>query len=170
MEKTLGNRIAQYRRENNLTQEDLAGMFNLSAQAVSKWENDQTCPDISLLPQLADMLGVTVDELLTGKSAAPETRLVPVEERKDINDMMLRLVVDSADGDKVRMNLPIAIVEAALEMGLNSGTGGSIMVGGVDLAKNVDFSKIMALVRQGLVGNLLEVESADGDTVRIFVE
>ena len=168
--ETLGLRIGMLRRQKGLKQDEIAEMLNVTPQAVSKWENDQTCPDISLLPQLADMLGVTVDELLTGKSAAPETRLVPVEERKDINDMMLRLVVDSADGDKVRMNLPIAIVEAALEMGLNSGTGGSIMVGGVDLAKNVDFSKIMALVRQGLVGNLLEVESADGDTVRIFVE
>jgi len=168
--ETLGLRIGMLRRQKGLKQDEIAEMLNVTPQAVSKWENDQTCPDISLLPQLANMLGVTVDELLTGKSAAPETRLVPVEERKDINDMMLRLVVDSADGDKVRMNLPIAIVEAALEMGLNSGTGGSIMVGGVDLAKNVDFSKIMALVRQGLVGNLLEVESADGDTVRIFVE
>ena len=168
--ETLGLRIGMLRRQKGLKQDEIAEMLNVTPQAVSKWENDQTCPDISLLPQLANMLGVTVDELLTGKSAAPETRLVPVEERKDINDMMLRLVVDSADGDKVRMNLPIAIVEAALEMGLNSGTGGSIMVGGVDIAKNVDFSKIMALVRQGLVGNLLEVESADGDTVRIFVE
>ena len=168
--ETLGLRIGVLRRQKGLKQDEIAEMLNVTPQAVSKWENDQTCPDISLLPQLANMLGVTVDELLTGKSAAPETRLVPEEERKDINDMMLRLVVDSADGDKVRMNLPIAIVEAALEMGLNSGTGGSIMVGGVDLAKNVDFSKIMALVRQGLVGNLLEVESADGDTVRIFVE
>ena len=168
--ETLGLRIGVLRRQKGLKQDEIAEMLNVTPQAVSKWENDQTCPDISLLPQLANMLGVTVDELLTGKSAAPETRLVPEEERKDINDMMLRLVVDSADGDKVRMNLPIAIVEAALEMGLNSGTGGSIMVGGVDIAKNVDFSKIMALVRQGLVGNLLEVESADGDTVRIFVE
>lgn len=168
--ETLGLRIGVLRRQKGLKQDEIAEMLNVTPQAVSKWENDQTCPDISLLPQLSNMLGVTVDELLTGKSAAPETRLVPEEERKDINDMMLRLVVDSADGDKVRMNLPIAIVEAALEMGLNSGTGGSIMVGGVDIAKNVDFSKIMALVRQGLVGNLLEVESADGDTVRIFVE
>ena len=170
MDTTIGKRIAGLRKDKGLKQEALADMLGVSGQAVSKWENDQTCPDISLLPQLANMPGVTVDELLTGKSAAPETRLVPEEERKDIKDMMLRLVVDSADGDKVRMNLPIAIVEAALEMGLNSGTGGSIMVGGVDIAKNVDFSKIMALVRQGLVGNLLEVESADGDTVRIFVE
>lgn len=168
--ETLGLRIGMLRRQNGLKQDEIAEMLNVTPQAVSKWENDQTCPDISLLPQLANLLGVTVDELLTGKTTASETRLVPAEERKDIKDMMLRMVVDSADGDKVRMNLPMALIEAALEMGMNSGTGGSIMVGGVDLAKNIDFSKIMELVRQGLVGNLLEVESADGDIVRIFVE
>ena len=168
--ETLGQRIGLLRRQKGLKQDEIAEILNVTPQAVSKWENDQTCPDIGLLPQLANLLGITVDELLTGKSNMPETRLVPVEERKDIKNMMLRMVVDSADGDKVRMNLPIAIVEAALDMGLNSGTGGSFMVGGTDLAKNVDFSKIMELVRQGLVGNLLEVESANGDTVRIFVE
>ena len=168
--ETLGQRIGLLRRQKGIKQDEIAEILNVTPQAVSKWENDQTCPDIGLLPQLANLLGITVDELLTGKSNMPETRLVPTEERKDIKNMMLRMVVDSADGDKVRMNLPIAIVEAALDMGLNSGTGGSFMVGGTDIAKNIDFSKIMELVRQGLVGNLLEVESANGDTVRIFVE
>ncbi|MBQ4088875.1 MAG: helix-turn-helix transcriptional regulator [Clostridia bacterium] len=168
--ETLGQRIGLLRRQKGIKQDEIAEILNVTPQAVSKWENDQTCPDIGLLPQLANLLGITVDELLTGKSNMPETRLVPTEERKDIKNMMLRMVVDSADGDKVRMNLPIAIVEAALDMGLNSGTGGSFMVGGIDVAKNVDFSKVMELVKQGLVGNLLEVESANGDTVRIFVE
>ncbi|MBP3704960.1 MAG: helix-turn-helix transcriptional regulator, partial [Clostridia bacterium] len=106
MEKTLGNRIAQYRRENNLTHEDLAGMFNLSAQAVSKWENDQTCPDISLLPKLAEIFGITVDELLSGKTE-PDVRIVPAAEQKKLEDMLLRVEVLSSDGDKVRVNLPM---------------------------------------------------------------
>ena len=50
---TLGRRIAQLRKEKELKQDDLAQMLDVSAQAVSKWENDQTCPDISLLPRLA---------------------------------------------------------------------------------------------------------------------
>lgn len=67
MEMTLGKRIAALRKEKELKQDDLAGMLDVSPQAVSKWENDQTCPDISLLPKLARILGVTVDELLSGK-------------------------------------------------------------------------------------------------------
>ena len=50
MEMTIGKRIAALRREKNLKQDDLAQMLEVSPQAVSKWENDQTCPDISLLP------------------------------------------------------------------------------------------------------------------------
>ena len=43
---TLGRRIAQLRKEKELKQDDLAQMLDVSAQAVSKWENDQTCPQI----------------------------------------------------------------------------------------------------------------------------
>ena len=58
---TLGRRIAQLRKEKELKQDDLAQMLDVSAQAVSKWENDQTCPDISLLPRLAsDMQAIVV--------------------------------------------------------------------------------------------------------------
>jgi len=167
--ETLGYRIGTLRRQKGLKQDEVAELLNVTPQAVSKWENDQTCPDITLLPQLAKLLGVSVDELLTGEANKPETRLIPVEERKPMSEMMLRIVVDSHDGDKVRINFPIPLIEAALEMGA-APTNGSFMIGGTDIGKNVDFSKVMELVKKGLVGDLLEVESADGDIVRIFVE
>lgn len=46
MENTLGKRIAALRRQKELTQDNLAQILDVSSQAVSKWENDQTCPDI----------------------------------------------------------------------------------------------------------------------------
>lgn len=67
-ESTLGKRISYHRKHLSLTQEQLAERVGVSAQAVSKWENDLSCPDINLLPQLADIFGITVDELL-GKEA-----------------------------------------------------------------------------------------------------
>ena len=141
-------------------------MLEVSPQAVSKWENDQTCPDISLLPGLANILGITVDELLSGKQEnAPVVTMVPEQQRKDIKDMLLRITVDSHEGDKVRVNLPMALVQVALEMGMEMP-----QVSGNDALKNIDWTKIMELVRHGAMGNLVEVESADGDTVRIFVE
>ncbi len=164
MENTLGNRIAQLRKEKGFTQDDLAQMLDVSPQAVSKWENDLTCPDISLLPKLAQILGVSVDTLLSGKTE-PIAQIVPVEERKDVKDMMLRIIVDSAEGDKVRVNLPLALVQVALDLGMELPQ----LSGNVAL-QNIDLRQILELVRQGAIGNLVEVESADGDTVRIFVE
>ena len=166
MEMTIGKRIAALRREKNLKQDDLAQMLEVSPQAVSKWENDQTYPDISLLPKLAKILGVSVDELLSGKQELqPVVTLVPEDQRKDIKDTMLRIVVDSADGDKVRVNLPMALVQLAMEMGMEMP-----QVSGNDALKDIDWAQVMELVRHGAMGNLIEVESADGDIVRIFVE
>ena len=166
MDTTIGKRIASLQREKELNQDELAEMLNISPQAVSKWENNQTCPDISLLPRLAEILGVTVDELLTGKrEMQPAVVLVPEENRKDIKDMMLRIVVDSADGDKVQVNLPMALVQVALDMGMEMP-----QLSGNEAMKNIDLRQILELVQQGAVGNLIEVKSADGDIVRIFVE
>ena len=53
MNQTLGSRIAELRRKKNMTQEELAAELGVTPQAVSKWENDLSCPDITLLPQLA---------------------------------------------------------------------------------------------------------------------
>ena len=134
MEMTIGKRIAALRREKNLKQDDLAQMLEVSPQAVSKWENDQTCPDISLLPKLAKILGVSVDELLSGKQELqPVVTLAPEDQRKDIKDMVLRIVVDSADGDKVRVNLPMALVQLAMEMGMEMP-----QVSGNDALKDID--------------------------------
>ena len=166
MENTLGKRIAELRRQKELKQDDLAEKLNVSPQAVSKWENDQTCPDISLLPDLAKILGVSVDELLSGKKEeVPAVRMLPESERKNINDMMVRIVVDSCDGDKVRVNLPVALVQVALDMGMELP-----QFSRHNILKGIDLEKIMMLINQGVMGNLVEVESADGDTVRIFVE
>ena len=165
MDMTIGKRIALLRKEKGLTQEDLANAMGVSPQAVSKWENDQTCPDISALPKLAQLLEVSVDELLSGKEALPAVRVLPPAERKDPKDMLLRITVDSADGDRVRVNLPIALVEIALEIGMEMP-----QVNGNEALKGVDLKKVLELVRLGCVGNLVELDSADGDKVRIFVE
>ena len=70
--ETLGRRIARLRLARTATQERLAKELNVSPQAVSKWENDINYPDISLLPDLARFLGVSVDELLSGANASTQ--------------------------------------------------------------------------------------------------
>lgn len=70
--RTLGTFIAFLRKEKRLTQKQLAELLNVSDKTVSHWECDETSPDISLLPTLAEALGVTVDELLKGEKAPPQ--------------------------------------------------------------------------------------------------
>lgn len=165
MKETLGTRIARFRKEKNLKQENLAVLLNVSPQAVSKWENDVTCPDISILPELAKMLSVSVDVLLSGESEEKKVQVLPVEQRKDIKDLLLKIVVNSLDGDKVKINLPLQIIEACFEMGLELPE-----INGTNVLKNIDIGKILELVKKGTIGNLVEVESADGDIVQIFIE
>lgn len=164
MNETIGNRITKYRKAKGMTQEELANQLGVSSQAVSKWENDASCPDISLLPKLCRVLGISTDELLTGKN--DEVKLLPVEQRKSLDELTLRVKVNSAQGDKVRVNLPMSLVKVGLEMGVD--ISGSM--NGSEAMKSIDMSKIVDLVDRGLIGKLVEVESADGDTVEIVVE
>lgn len=64
----LGERLASYRKNLGLSQEGLAQLVGVTNQAVSKWESDQCCPDIMLLPALADVFEISIDELF-GRSA-----------------------------------------------------------------------------------------------------
>ena len=166
MNTTLGKRIAALRHEKELKQDELAEKLGVSPQAVSKWENDQTCPDISLLPLLAKTLGVNVDELLSGKQeSTPAVQIVPVDERKDIKNMMLRMVVKSHNNN-VRINIPLPLIKVGIDAGLNM----EEIAGGNEVLKNLDFDKILELAEQGVIGNLMEIDTEDGTTVQIFVE
>ena len=60
---SIGKKIAYYRRLNAMTQEELGNLLNVSAQAVSKWEQLLTSPDIMLLPEIAKVFDVSIDEL-----------------------------------------------------------------------------------------------------------
>lgn len=66
---SLGSQIGLYRRKMNMTQEVLAQRLSVTNQAVSKWESDQCCPDIGLLPQIADIFGISLDALFERKSS-----------------------------------------------------------------------------------------------------
>lgn len=78
---------------------------------------------------------------------------------------MLRIIVNSSDGDKVRINLPMTLIKTGIELGFNmSQVSGSSALDGIDL------NQIMSMVENGLIGKLVEVESNDGDNVEIVVE
>ena len=68
----LSEKITYERKRLGLTQDALAQKMGVSNQAVSKWESDLSCPDIMLLPLLADVFGITVDELFGREAKAKE--------------------------------------------------------------------------------------------------
>lgn len=74
---TIGRNIADLRKSNGLTQEQLAEILGVSTQTISKWENGLTMPDIMLLPVIAECFDITVDELYSGKK--PNEKRNPVD-------------------------------------------------------------------------------------------
>lgn len=165
MKKTLGERIAEKRKVKGLKQDELAEMLGVSAQAVSKWENDVSCPDIMTLPLLSEKLGCTVDELLTGKSEVSDAVLVPAGERKAFEQLLLRIIVNGADGERVRVNLPLPLIKVFLNAGISLGGMAGEKMDGL----NIDWNAIVAMVEQGVIGKLVEVDDGD-DHVEIVVE
>ncbi len=70
-QKTIGAFIAVLRKANGMTQKDLAEKLNVSDKTISRWERDDGAPDLSAIPVLAEIFGVTCDELLRGERRAP---------------------------------------------------------------------------------------------------
>lgn len=83
--ETMGKTIARLRRERSMTQEALAEVIGVLPQTVSKWENQTTCPDVALLPVIADVFGVSIDALYGREDArrtvSPESAIEQVIER-----------------------------------------------------------------------------------------
>ena len=159
MKETFGQRFQRLRKEAGLTQEEVAEKVGITPQGVSKWENDLSSPDINILVKLAEILGVSVEELL-GK----EKEKTKVLQDFDYTKAVLKIVVDS-EGDKVKINFPLALGEAVLGTYLKLGLKDE-----KDALEGIDFEKIFELVKQGVIGELVNVESRDGSKVSIRVE
>lgn len=65
--KKIGNLIYKLRKDKNMTQKQIADLMNISDKTISKWERGLGCPDISLLPELSQILGVSIDQILSGQ-------------------------------------------------------------------------------------------------------
>lgn len=163
MNETFGQRFARLRKEKGLTQEDIAFKVNISAQAVSKWENDISLPDISILSELADLLDVTIDELL-GRVNKKAVFFDPEHERRDINKMFLRIII-KAEENKVNVNVPIALIKICIESGV-----AIPQISGNKALANIDWKQIYELIESGICGEIISIEGEDGEKISIIVE
>lgn len=74
--KTLGEIISCLRKEKGMTQNDLAEKMSVTDKAVSKWERNLSCPDINSIPRLAEILDVSIDELLNAQKRNAESNKI----------------------------------------------------------------------------------------------
>lgn len=90
--KTIGTFIAALRKAKGLTQKELAELLNVSDKAVSRWERDECAPDLSLIPVIADVFGITSDELLRGQrnNVAADSAREAVKSEKQIRNILKR--------------------------------------------------------------------------------
>ena len=101
----LGEKIAQLRRKNGWSQEELADKMGVSRQAVSKWESNQTTPDLERILRLSSLFGVTIDYLLKD-GAAPE---IPRAEAEEETQIRLISLADAADYLSLRERASVQI-------------------------------------------------------------
>ncbi len=102
-------------------------------------------------------MGVTCDILLGNEVEAI------VSTMKDPQKLLLKIAVDSADGDKVKINLPLSIIKVLIN-------DGNLKIGDGDIVSKLDFDLIFSLIDKGVIGKLVEVNSSNGDRVSVFVE
>ncbi|MCL2776152.1 MAG: helix-turn-helix domain-containing protein [Oscillospiraceae bacterium] len=88
----LNEKLKQFRKARDLTQEQVADIFNVSPQTVSRWETGTNCPDIEMLPALADFFEVTTDDLLGVDIAKKEERIIEI-----LNEQSDAMANDSVD-------------------------------------------------------------------------
>lgn len=164
MEETLGKRIMLLRRKRGMTQEYLAGALSISPQAISKWENDQSAPDVNLLVKLADVLETSTDYLLTGDKAPKVTWSPEDEDRQRVKT--IRIEVMGQDGRITNVRIPFSLCKVMGKLSLNISDA---KTGAQQLSMD-DFQQLLFLAGEGVMGLLMEVDSGNGDLVRIYAE
>lgn len=94
-ELKISEMIRELRTDKGISQETLADVCGVSMQAVSKWENGQSCPDIAFLPQLAEYFGVSVDYLLSGQNhitGNPDDDITASLSEQELKDDVLYII------------------------------------------------------------------------------
>lgn len=164
MEKTIGKKLYELRKQSGFTQDYVAEKLGVSAQAVSKWENDIACPDIMTLPNIANLYGISIDELFKNEEVKSNFKFEKTEKINE-NELIFRVYVDTANGDDVKVNLPYLLVKELINVGKNI----SGLFAGIDLS-GVDFESIFRMVEMGVIGEIVTVKTQNGDNIRVVVE
>lgn len=112
--QTLGNMIAVLRKEKGMTQLELAEKMGVTDKAVSKWERDLSFPDVSSIPKLAEIFGVSVDELMQVKA----------DTKEDSSNHKVEAIVNLAlKGVALAMGIAVAVLSFMNQIEVKSAIG-----------------------------------------------
>ena len=106
--KSIGETIAYFRKQKGMTQSELAEKMNVTDKAVSKWERDLSCPDINTISKLADVLDVSVEELLKAKKQDYSNNKI-----KDLINLILKAVA-------IAMGIGVVVLNILDKIEINS--------------------------------------------------
>lgn len=108
--KSMGTIISTLRKEKGMTQKELADKLNITDKAVSKWERDVALPDTATIPKLAEILEVSVEELMNGKTT-------PVSEQKNA-ERIINIILKAIP---IAMGVAVIVTSLLGELDMNSG-------------------------------------------------
>lgn len=119
---SIGSFLAALRKASGMTQKQLAEKLNVSDKAISRWERDECAPDLALIPVLAEIYGVTSDEILRGKRADPDAAPTPQAEEKSKKRLQF-LLNQTHTNYRIRsiISVLVAVVGLIVSMILNLG-------------------------------------------------
>lgn len=113
---SLGKNIANLRKEKGLTQAELGDLLGVSNQAVSKWEMEMTMPDVMLLPQIANVLGVDLNDLYGTKKDIPEFSIAAPKLEDNTQDRRILNIAAKVEGVDVKIRMPAKALQSILDL------------------------------------------------------
>ena len=139
---SIGERIIELRKAENLSQGQLASMLDVSRQAVSKWENDLSSPDTLRLIQLANILKTDVEYLATGKSSEPVIEKVIVKV-PEIHEKVVERIVEKPVVRVVEKIVETPVIKRVFRVKYFRNPIEYIAVGLIAFAAGIVFGRIM---------------------------
>lgn len=113
---SLGKNIANLRKEKGFTQAELGDLLGVSNQAVSKWEMEMTMPDVMLLPEIAKVLGVDLNDLYGVKREIPEFSVPVPETGSTMKDRRILNIVAKVEGVDVKIRMPGKVLQSIMDL------------------------------------------------------
>ena len=97
--KTIGNKIKELRRSKGMSQKDIADKLGVTSQAVSKWENDGSLPEMTMLPDIASLFGIQIDDLF---EYSTEKRYESIEKKLQYGRVMTNMEFENEEAFLIR--------------------------------------------------------------------